>query len=276
MSSVSNGLMCHFEEQPLTRTRGQLEAKHVPLLAAVLGVSSILVPVLSHIAQGKQPPYPTISMTAYMPGSFEYFVFASGLCTTASLLILTAIIVRWRLGVSGYLAFISHTAANIAALGLAVTSVVPLQPNIMDVLALPRAERKMTTQSNIHSWAANIFFLSSLVHAVSMTVMLLQYKSRKDPVVSDTSMRVKALTTFLSFFFIASPLLLFMYPRIIKGSRVTVVALNQYGAIMCLLSFYATYYVDLKGYQVCLKPSSSAAAASKASGHKEQNEDKED
>jgi len=45
-----------------------------------------------------------------------------------------------------------------------------------------------------------------------------------------------------------------MYPKIIKGSRVTVVALNQYGAIMSLLMYYGTYFLDLRGYHLTLLP----------------------
>lgn len=48
-----------------------------------------------------------------------------------------------------------------------------------------------------------------------------------------------------------------MYPRIISGSRVTVVALNQYGAVLSLMAFYSTYALDLRGHVIDIK----AAAA---------------
>ena len=57
----------------------------------------------------------------------------------------------------------------------------------------------------------------------------------------------------LSCMFIVSPLLLFMYPRIISGSRVTVVALNQYGAVLSLMAFYSTYALDLRGHVLDIK-----------------------
>ena len=47
--------------------------------------------------------------------------------------------------------------------------------------------------------------------------------------------------------FVLSPTLLFMYPKIISGSRVTYVALNQYGAVASLLAFFGTYTLDLLG-----------------------------
>ena len=198
---------------------------------------------------------PTISLTAFRPGSVESFTFTIGLCCAASLLIMTGFVLSWRFPSESLLAKASFWSGNIAAAGLAVTCAVPLQSDIMEVLEKPREQRVMTLQSNIHQWAANIFFLGALVHSILYTMHLRSVaRAGNDAVaVNQTSLKMKYATILLSCCFVMSPLLLMMYPSIIKGSRVTVVALNQYGAIMSLLCFFATYTLDLRGYRIRLE-----------------------
>lgn len=226
----------------------------VPLLAMVLGIGTCTFVIASHMVQGRQPMFPTISMAAYMPASIEYYVFAYGLCTAASLTLMTVLIIRWRFWEQrkSWLARFAYLAGFVGAVGLAVTSIIPLQPDIMEVLALPREKRKLNLQSNIHSNAANVFCLGALAHAVAFTILLLSQKSRGNQLVGAWSLRFKCVTSVLLSVFIMSPLLLFMYPKIIKGSRVTVVALNQYGAILSLMLYYGTYFLDLRGYKLAL------------------------
>lgn len=228
----------------------------LPLMAMFLGIGTCTFTVSSHIIQGRHPMFPTISMSAYMPASTEYYVFAYGLCTSSSFLLLTGFIIRWRFWSQRktWLARFAYLAGNICSIGLAVTSIVPLQPDIMEVLALPREKRKLSFQSNLHSGAANVFCLGALAHAVSFTILLFWNKCKGNDLVGVWSLRLKCLTSVLLCVFIMSPLLLFMYPKIIKGSRVTVVALNQYGAILSLLMFYGTYFLDLRGYKITLLP----------------------
>jgi len=233
-----------------------MSAMFLPLVAMAMGVSTCVFTVSSHMTKGRQPMFPTISMSAYIPASIEYYIFAYGLCTCATLLLITGCIIRWRFWEqrTSWLARFAYLAGNIGAIGLAVTSIIPLQPDIMEVLALPREKRKLNLQSNIHSGAANVFCLGALAHAVAFTAMLLWYKSKGNPLVGVWSLRLKCATSVLLCVFIMSPLLLFMYPKIIKGSRVTVVALNQYGAILSLLMYYGTYFLDLRGYKFTLVP----------------------
>ena len=230
-------------------------AASIPLFAAIIGMGTVCFTLFSHIFQGLKPQVPTISLTAFRPGSVESFTFTIGLCCAASLLIMTGFVLSWRFPSESLLAKASFWSGNIAAAGLAVTCAVPLQSDIMEVLAKPRKERVMTLQSDIHQWAANIFFLGALVHSILYTLHLRSVAQAGNGAVAvnQTSLKMKYATILLSCCFVMSPLLLMMYPSIIKGSRVTVVALNQYGAIMSLLCFFATYTLDLRGYRIRLE-----------------------
>ena len=223
-------------------------AHTIPIFAAVIGLGTVFFTLVSHISQGRDPQVPTISLTAFRPGSLESFTFTIGLCCAASLLIMTGFILSWRFPSKGLLARASFWSGNIAAAGLAITCAVPLQENILDILNQPRDKREFTVQSNIHTVAANTFFLGSLLHAILYTLHL-----RSVGAADQTSLKLKYATILLSCCFILSPLLLTMYPSIIKGSRMSVVAFNQYGAIISLLCFFATYTIDLRGYKIMLE-----------------------
>ena len=93
-------------------------------------------------------------------------------------LLFTALLVRKALDQRGLLAGLAFYAGLLSALGMAVTGVVPLQPDIMEVLARPRAERKMSVQSIVHSQAANVFFLAALLHVV-VTTLLLHFRRKR-------------------------------------------------------------------------------------------------
>ena len=229
-------------------------AAYVPLVAAFLGISTVAFTLFSHILQSLEPPIPTISMTACRPGSVESFTFTIGLCCSACLLVMTGFILSWRYPSRKLVARASFWCGIIAAAGLAITSAVPLQPDIMEVLKLPRAQRVMTTQSLVHQNSANIFFLGALMHSILYTVHLRSLaQETKNGIAHQASLRMKYLTIVLSCCFILSPLLLMMYPQIIKGSRVTIIAVNQYGAILALLCFFGTYALDLRGYRIRLE-----------------------
>ena len=132
---------------------GTVSAVTLPLFAMFLGIGTCAFVVGSHMVKGREPAYPTVSMCAFRPASLEYYIFAYGLCTCASLIMVTGFLIRWRFWEqrTTWLAMLAYLASNVGAVGLAVTSIVPLQPDIMEVLALPRAKRKLSLQSNIHS-----------------------------------------------------------------------------------------------------------------------------
>jgi hypothetical protein len=243
---------------PMTKsadTNGGAPAAGVPLIAAILGISTVAFTLFSHMIKNLEPPIPTISMTACRPGSVESFTFTIGLCCSACLLVMTGFILSWRYPSKKLVARASFWSGIIAAAGLAVTSAVPLQPDIMEVLKLPRANRIMTIQSLVHQYSANIFFLGALLHSILYTIHLrsVAKESKQADGVNQASLRMKYLTIVLSCCFILSPLLLMMYPQIIKGSRVTIIAVNQYGAILALLCFFGTYALDLRGYRIRLE-----------------------
>ena len=227
-------------------------AASIPLIAAVLGICTVAFTLFSHMVQSLEPPIPTISMTACRPGSVESFTFTIGLCCSACLLVMTGFILSWRYPSRKFVATASFWSGLVAAAGLAITSAVPLQPDIMEVLKLPRANRIMTVQSLVHQYSANVFFLGALVHSILYTIHL-RSVAKQDIGVNQFSLRMKYLTIILSCCFILSPLLLMMYPQIIKGSRVTIIAINQYGAILALLCFFGTYALDLRGYRIRLE-----------------------
>ena len=135
---------------------GTVSAVTLPLFAMFLGIGTCAFVVGSHMVKGREPAYPTVSMCAFRPASLEYYIFAYGLCTCASLIMVTGFLIRWRFWEqrTTWLAMLAYLASNVGAVGLAVTSIVPLQPDIMEVLALPRAKRKLSLQSNIHSTGA--------------------------------------------------------------------------------------------------------------------------
>lgn len=246
---------------------GEVSAAIFPAAGVVLGAGSMFFTVLSHMAKGLQPPVPTISMTAFSPGTVAQFVFTGCLVVSAVFLFFTALLVRKAFDQKGFLAGVSFYAGLLSATGMAVTGVVPLQPDIMEILALPRHLRRMNMQSMVHSYAANVFFLAALLHVVVTTALL--YFRRQgmwgatpadvkllNSTISPRSMQLKVISCALSIMFIMSPLLLFMYPKIIGGSRVTMVALNQYGAVASLLTFFGTLTLDLLGTAILISPRS--------------------
>lgn len=123
----------------------------------------------------------------------------------------------------------------------------------------------MNIQSIVHSHAANVFFLAALIHVVVSTLLLYHRRQgrwgasdedrlRLLSTISARSMQIKVVSCVVSCLFVLSPMLLFMYPRIIGGSRVTAVALNQYGAVVSLLTFFGTHTLDLLGTTICIRP----------------------
>lgn len=155
-------------------------------------------------------------MTSYRPASVEQFVFNIGLSVCAGLLCACSWIVhlRFQSRQHSWLGFISLWAGMVAALGMIVTSSVPLQPDIMEVLALPREKRIMNTQSQLHSASANVFFIGALVHAICNTLKLVLDARSNNWVgtlgVSSLSLKLKCASIGFACCFIISPLLLTM------------------------------------------------------------------
>ena len=75
---------------------GTVSAVTLPLFAMFLGIGTCAFVVGSHMVKGREPAYPTVSMCAFRPASLEYYIFAYGLCTCASLIMVTGFLIRWR------------------------------------------------------------------------------------------------------------------------------------------------------------------------------------
>ncbi len=79
---------------------------------------------------------------------------------------------------------------------------------------------RFNTQSDLHMKAANVFFISSLIHAIASTINILLDRrgSLAGSVgtlrVTNTSLKMKCVSLALACMFILSPLLLFMWVHI--------------------------------------------------------------
>ena len=174
----------------------------------------------------------------------EYALYSAGFTTTGICIFSSALFARKNLfpmvesELQAY-AEVSFWSASVASMGLCVQAIVPLQVDILDVIA---GTVPLSTQSIVHQTAALVLFLSGYVHCITMDILL--WKSRSLPNNSAARWLKTALTVTA-----ISPFVISFMPHPASGGsgnldEMTDGAIGQWICVSSLLFYFASYQIE--------------------------------
>ena len=208
----------------------------------------------------KELRFPPISLFGVRPGSPEQILYFWGFPAVAALFLVSTV------PISSYLmanvekdsedgAWKASWTSSVAFLGLAIHGMVPLHPDILEMIHGREQSGDGMAQSAIHQLAAAMFFMLSMYHG--FVVCNLLWSTEKLPtgwknsgIVGKFSFVVKSLTLAMQLLPAMTGLLYHPATLYILGIKGTLNesdqgGLAQWWTVGCLIFFYLTYSLDL-------------------------------
>ena len=216
-----------------------------PLLGLLSGLVTLIGTFFLCSYYGHLPPglnFPFISLNGVQFP--ENVLYSAGFVTTALCIFGSAYFARKymfsvvEIHLQSY-ASVSFWSATVAAVGLALQAVVPLQSDILSVIA---GTSPLRAQSGVHQMGALVLFFAGYMHCISSNVLL--WKSRT----IRTDRKSCWFKTVLTISAI-SPFFISFIPHPASGGtgtldEMTEGAIGQWICVMSLLLYFASYQIE--------------------------------